>query len=148
VKVATLFGQGLDGVVSAPEVGDEDARKQRAEYLFDDFGAAAAIDEVVAELAGCESPQPEGQPIDAPARLVGMQHGAVADLLPDGFVLTFEKRGQALPRQRQSARADWKSQGYRGSFHAVSHTDSHAIMKPSGIDHEAQSQARVLAGPR
>lgn len=66
VEVAALFGQRLNGVVSAPEIGDEDAWKQCAENLLDHRGTAVAIDEAIAVLPGGEGPQPEGHPIDAP----------------------------------------------------------------------------------
>lgn len=34
-EVATLFCQGLDGVVGSPEVGDHDAGEQGAQHFFD-----------------------------------------------------------------------------------------------------------------
>src|ERR1019366_5627858 len=51
VKVAFLFGESLDRVVGAPEVGNQYAREERAEHARDDRGAAMRIDEVVAGMA-------------------------------------------------------------------------------------------------
>lgn len=56
------------------------------------------IDEIVAVLGGGKGPQPAGHPVEAPAGLIGMQDGAVANLLQDTVIVAFQQRGEVLPR--------------------------------------------------
>jgi hypothetical protein len=90
MKVAALFGQGLDGVIGTQEVGDQDAGEQGTEDLLDDPRPAMSVDKVVAILFCGERPEPEGDAVDPPTGLVGVEDGAFAYRLADLLIGTFE----------------------------------------------------------
>jgi len=148
VKVALLLGERLEGVVGAPEVGNEDPGEHRSEDGLDHRGAAVPVDQVVAALARGEGPQPVGNPIDPPASLIGMQHGAGAHLLADPLVRAFQELREVLPRLGQPAGTDGKAEQRRGDFHTVADADADRVMQPGAEHDKVQPQGRVRQGRR
>lgn len=148
VKVALLLGECFEGVVGAPEVGNEDAGEHRSEDGLDRHGAAYSVDQVVAALARGEGPQPVGNSIDPRSRLIGMQHGAGAHLLADPFIAAFQQPGEIVRRLRQPARTDGKAEQRRGDFDAGADAGADRVMQPGGEHDKVQPQGRVRQGRR
>ena len=96
VREALLLGYGGDDAVGRAEVGDEDPFEDVAKDLFDHWRAAAWLDEIEAEVLVAEAPQPGGAAADPPARLVGMEVGALLGLLFDIFIDGRKDPGQAM----------------------------------------------------
>jgi len=124
MKVAALFGQGLDGVIGTQEVGDQDAGEQGTEDLPDDPRPAMFVDKVVAIPFCGERPEPEGDAVDPPTGFVGVEDGAFAYRLADLLRGPFEKSGETLPGERQAPCAHPEAERDGGVFHAV--PDAHA----------------------
>ena len=106
------------------------------------------IDQVVAELARGEGPQPVGDSVDAPAGLISMQHGAGSDLVQNPLVLPSQEQREVPPALCQAPGTDGKSERGSSDFHAVADADSDRIMQPGGVDQKTQPRSRVCQGLR
>lgn len=148
MEIALLFGERIERVVGTPEVGNQDAGKQRAEHRLDDARTAMRIDQIVALVAGGEGPQPARYTVDAPARLVGMQDRAVADGLADALIVAFQAPREVRPCESQAAGAHREAERGLRDLHTVADAHADEIMQPCRVDHEAQAQGAMRQGRR
>ena len=89
VDEADLSGRGLQFVVGAPEVGDEDAGEQFSEQCGQDRGAAAAMDQITGQSVVAKTPEPVGDAVNAPAGFMWGTDGTKIFTLEDGWVWSF-----------------------------------------------------------
>ena len=102
MRQATLFVLGAQRVVRRPEVGYQRAAERLDEELLQGRAAPATINHVVAHLGIGEAPQPPGLPVDAGARLVGVQNGTVPGLVGDLLVPGLEDPRRPQPDGHQA----------------------------------------------
>lgn len=94
---ATLLGNGQDGVVSSPEITDQDAMKEVSKHPFHHLPAAPSLDQVVAPALRGKAPQPVGDAVDPPAGLIGMENFGRLELLENLLVGRLENRRDPGP---------------------------------------------------
>src|SRR5207247_3532428 len=82
---AGLAEQTVDGVVSAPRIGDEDARKNCAENVDDDRRAPIGGGVIVGGGFTGEGPQPPIDSANTPAGFIGPNLKTLSDIPKDFF---------------------------------------------------------------
>ena len=127
---ADLAAGGFQFVVGGPEVGDQHTLEEIAEEVFQNGGAARAMNEIAGQPLVGETPEPMGHTVDSPAGFIGMEVGARVGLLHDLVIPGREDLREAIPHVDEATGGQREVEVHVEDAHDVRDGHSEAVMKP------------------